>query len=105
MLRNGRENQTISHFCTVRFDISPFISLRASICGLDIEDIVASNEDLAEKTCKISVHKFFSLVETEVHVCIRRGKNPLVLLTPLEPNANGLPGQIGNKGLWIDNKL
>ena len=72
---------------------------------LDVKDVVAADEDLAEEAGKLSVDEFLRLVQTKVHVGIGRGEDALILLTPLQPNTDGLAGQIRQEGLGVDNEL
>ena len=73
--------------------------------GLDVEDVVAADENLAEEASKLSIDEFLRLVETEVHVGIRRGEDALILLAPLQTDSDGLAGQIRQERLGVDDEL
>lgn len=73
--------------------------------GLDVKDVVAADKDLTEEAGELPVDEFLRLVQSQIHVGIGRGEDALVLLAPLQPNADGLAGQIRQEGLGVDNEL
>ena len=73
--------------------------------GLDVKDVVAADEDLTEEASKLSIDEFLRLVQSQVHVGVRRRQYALVFLAPLQPNSDGLAGQIRQEGLGVDNEL
>jgi hypothetical protein len=72
---------------------------------LNIEDIVASNQNFAQETSKLSVNELFTSSQLHIHVSVCALKFSLVFHPPLELDLDELTRKIGKKGFRIDNKL
>ena len=73
--------------------------------SLDVEDIVASDQDLTQEARKLTVYIFFSSLHMNVHVTIHTGKHSLILHAPLQLNPNRLARQVCKEGFGVYNEL
>eukprot|EP00632_Arachnochrysis_sp_CCMP2950_P014885 CAMPEP_0185698932 /NCGR_PEP_ID=MMETSP1164-20130828/6621_1 /TAXON_ID=1104430 /ORGANISM="Chrysoreinhardia sp, Strain CCMP2950" /LENGTH=132 /DNA_ID=CAMNT_0028365861 /DNA_START=127 /DNA_END=521 /DNA_ORIENTATION=- len=69
-----------------------------------IEDVVTSDEHLAELARQLAVDELLRLAELEVHVRVDRDEPPLVLHAPLELHEDDLPGEVVQERLRVDDR-
>jgi hypothetical protein len=74
-------------------------------CRLNVEDIVASDQDFAQETGKLTVDELFTSSQLHIHVSVCTLKFSLVFHSPLELDLHKLTREIGKKGSRIDNEL
>lgn len=80
-------------------------NLLLQIRGLDVQHVVAPDQDLAERPRELSLYELLRVLELQVHVSVGRRQLALVLLPPLEADAYVLPRQVGQEGLRVDDEL
>lgn len=71
----------------------------------NVQDIVASDQNLSQETGELSVNKFFRSVQQQIHVGITTTQGALIFHSPLEFDTDCFARQVGQEGFWIDNEL
>jgi hypothetical protein len=75
-------------------------------CCLEVQDIVASNENVSQKASKLTINEFFRSFQVQIHVGLRRVECSLILhLSPFKLDNDDFTNKVSQEGFGINNEL